>query len=622
MNLRYNAAAPFSAVSNPHGIATSLSGRKRLDVLLLASAYNGMVQRVHRELIQSGHRVSIELSADETLMIERANQSLPDIIICPFLKHRVPETIWRAFPCLIVHPGIEGDRGPSSLDWAITRGETQWGVTLLQADGQWDAGDIWGTREFSMRNASKGSLYRREVISGAVKLIQQALIDYTNAGFRPRSQNALTTTSKGRPHELMRQADRQIDWLNDTTLFIAMRIRAADGFPGVRDDIDGRTTHLFGAVPDPQHRHWAEPGTWLGQRDGALCRATRDGAIWIRQMKIAPVDGQPGIKLPAAQAVKAAFGSEHWINDLPVLESPVADEIRVRMENMVAYLEFDFYNGAMSTEQCDRLTRRLRSLSERDDIRVIVLMGGEDFWSNGIHLNCIEADADPANESWRNINAIDDLVREILLVDGKLTVAALRNNAGAGGAIMPLACDVVLAREGVVLNPHYQTMGLYGSEYWTYLLPRRVGATRAHLLVSACLPLLAREALKLEMIDQVLPEDWTMYHQALLQHCEAMARDEQFMNMLSAKKRARWRDEEERPLAAYRADELHRMKATFDDPGASYHRLRRNFVHKTACTVTPRRLLGDLGRNAAETAHSEGDVRSATVERRAAQGLA
>ena len=42
--------------------------------------------------------------------------------------------------------------------------------------------------------------------------------------------------------------------------------------------------------------------------------------------------------------------------------------------------------------------------------------------------------------------------------------------------MLPLAADCVYAREGVILNPHYKTMGcLYGSEYWTYTLPRRVG---------------------------------------------------------------------------------------------------------------------------------------------------
>ena len=42
---------------------------------------------------------------------------------------------------------------------------------------------------------------------------------------------------------------------------------------------------------------------------------------------------------------------------------------------------------------------------------VLVLLGGSDFWSNGIHLNVIEAADSPADESWRNIQAIDDLAQ-------------------------------------------------------------------------------------------------------------------------------------------------------------------------------------------------------------------
>ena len=59
-------------------------------------------------------------------------------------------------------------------------------------------------------------------------------------------------------------------------------------------------------------------------------------------------------------------------------------------------------------------------------------------------------------------------------------IAGLRGNAGAGGAMLALAADHVYARSGVVLNPHYRSMGdLYGSEYWTYTLPRRVRQRRA-----------------------------------------------------------------------------------------------------------------------------------------------
>ncbi len=48
--------------------------------------------------------------------------------------------------------------------------------------------------------------------------------------------------------------------------------------------------------------------------------------------------------------------------------------------------------------QCERLTAAYRAACRRPT-RVIVLAGGHDFWSNGIHLNVIEASAQPAEES-------------------------------------------------------------------------------------------------------------------------------------------------------------------------------------------------------------------------------
>ena len=108
---------------------------------------------------------------------------------------------------------------------------------------------------------------------------------------------------------------------------------------------------------------------------------------------------------------------------------------------------------------------------------MIVLIGGDDYFSNGIHLNVIEAAEDPAAESWRNLVAINDLVRDIVQTDSHLVISALGGDAAAGGVPLALAADHVVAREDIVLNPYYQHMGgLYGSEYWTYLLPRRVGA--------------------------------------------------------------------------------------------------------------------------------------------------
>ena len=137
-----------------------------------------------------------------------------------------------------------------------------------------------------------------------------------------------------------------------------------------------------------------------------------------------------------------------------------------------------FTMARCTLSNADRLKEAYLYIRSRP-IKVIVLLGGTDFWSNGIHLNVIEAASNPADESWRNINAINDLVLEIINTTSRLTVSALWGSAGAGGAIMSLAADRVWARAGCVVNPHYKTMGLYGSEYWTYLLPKRVGPDMA-----------------------------------------------------------------------------------------------------------------------------------------------
>ncbi|MFC7109810.1 hypothetical protein ACFQQB_61130 [Nonomuraea rubra] len=96
-------------------------------ILLLCSSFNGLTQRAWLELRRAGHDVSVELALSPEVMVEAAELAKPDLIICPFLKERVPSALWRAHRTVIVHPGPPGDRGPSSLDWAIAEGEAEWG---------------------------------------------------------------------------------------------------------------------------------------------------------------------------------------------------------------------------------------------------------------------------------------------------------------------------------------------------------------------------------------------------------------------------------------------------------------------------------------------------------------
>ena len=148
--------------------------------------------------------------------------------------------------------------------------------------------------------------------------------------------------------------------------------------------------------------------------------------------------------------------------------------------------------------------------------------GGEVF-ANGIHLHVIEAAPNPEIEAWRNIQAIDDVCREIITCTGQLVVASVGGNAGAGGVMLALGADRVLARAGVVLNPHYRTMGLYGSEYWSYVLPRRVGAHRAESLVGRCEPVAAEEAVRIGLVDEALAGPPAAFEEAVLEYAPRLA---------------------------------------------------------------------------------------------------
>ncbi|MCU0933938.1 MAG: enoyl-CoA hydratase/isomerase family protein, partial [Thiobacillaceae bacterium] len=223
--------------------------------------------------------------------------------------------------------------------------------------------------------------------------------------------------------------------------------------------------------------------------------------------------------------------------------------------------------------------------------KVIVLMGGTDFFSNGLDLNRIEAADSPPDESWRNINAMDDLCRAILATDSHLTVSALRGNAGAGGAFLALAADRVWSRRGVILNPHYKNMGnLYGSEYWSYLLPRRVGVEKAATIMRNRLPLGADQAVTLGFLDEAFADNPAAFEAEVRCRAEALAAATDFAEQLQARNRRRAEDEATKPLETYRAEELKHMQRNFYGFDPSYHVARHHFVRKTPHSWTPRHL--------------------------------
>jgi putative two-component system hydrogenase maturation factor HypX/HoxX len=210
-------------------------------------------------------------------------------------------------------------------------------------------------------------------------------------------------------------------------------------------------------------------------------------------------------------------------------------------------------------------------------------MGGEDFFSSGIHLNILEDSHKQGEDGWANINAMNDLISAILYAEEVVTIASFARNAGAGGVFMGLACDYVVGREGVVLNPHYKTLGLSGSEYHTYTLPKRVGERQAQALLDECLPLSVNYAKEIGMVDEVYTHEH--YYEALHTFAASKADDDLLWE------KQEYLEEHRAHIEALKEKELEVMHPEFWNSESPFHTLRQEFVYKICPRETPQRLI-------------------------------
>ncbi|KAM0221441.1 hypothetical protein ACHAPA_004460 [Fusarium lateritium] len=559
-----------------------------MNILFLCTAHNSLSQQLYLKLSQT-HTVTIEYALSDTLMIEAANLVQPDIIICPFLTSAVPSEVYSKYLTLIVHPGPPGDAGPSAIDWVLMgddgtvpdsaellksqawskTGRSHWGVTVLQAVAEMDAGPVLAFEQFEIDidapGTTKATLYRGPVTQAAITATVAALDRITSVANNKSDQNATTTISEplllpkpkvcgisvhllpeptfqslsvtkqepflgGATHRrpLLKAAERNFDIHQDSAEIISRKIRSGDSQPGCLTKLFGNTNlYVYGGTIEAGRNEDcnSEPGQIIGCRAGAVCFATCDGlGIWINHIRRVKrkVDSFLWPKVPAIsglldlgyinQIVLNRTGSLHPIPGWNKATWSTLQDIWVDFalspgKNDVAFVYFEFYNGAMSTSQCSRLIEALEFVASQDSVDAVVLMGGDSYFSNGIALNVIEASCDPSAESWRNINRIDDVVHMLLDVFPRksvTTVAALRGNCAAGGVALAAACDVVMASSESVLNPAYRAIGLYGSEYHSLSYVGRCGLQDSKRILRDMLPLSAFQAREMGLIDHVL----------------------------------------------------------------------------------------------------------------------
>ena len=106
-----------------------------------------------------------------------------------------------------------------------------------------------------------------------------------------------------------------------------------------------------------------------------------------------------------------------------------------------------------------------------------------------------------------------------------------------------------------------------------------------------------RRAVEIGLLDDAFGDTAESFRAGVRAIAERPADAPRLPGLLERKRRARRRDEQIKPLSAYRTEELVRSHECFFGDDRSYHEARHRFVHKLGapCAVAPPASVGNEG---------------------------
>jgi enoyl-CoA hydratase/carnithine racemase len=160
-------------------------------------------------------------------------------------------------------------------------------------------------------------------------------------------------------------------------------------------------------------------------------------------------------------------------------------------------------HNALSVELMTELTRALRQVERADGVSAVVITGAETAFSTGADLNealAITGSVDYLgwNRVWRSLtSAIERHLKPV--------IAAVNGYCLTGGLELALACDLRIAGETAQFGITSAKIGSVAGAGGTQRLPRLVGPSQAKRLLFSGEFIDAAEALRIGLVDTVVP---------------------------------------------------------------------------------------------------------------------
>ncbi|MGW2523555.1 enoyl-CoA hydratase/isomerase family protein [Streptomyces sp. NPDC001617] len=174
--------------------------------------------------------------------------------------------------------------------------------------------------------------------------------------------------------------------------------------------------------------------------------------------------------------------------------------------------------NAFDTEQRRELAAVVRELADDSGVRAVVLYGGERLFAAGADVKALALMDAEEVRGWNRAlqRTFDEVARLPVPV-----VAAITGYALGGGLELALAADYRLAAGDAILGQPEVQLGIIPGSGGTQRLTRLIGPSRAKNLLMTGRRVDAEEALRLGLVDEVVPPGEV--HDAALRYARQLA---------------------------------------------------------------------------------------------------
>ena len=174
-------------------------------------------------------------------------------------------------------------RGAAPIQWALIKGETETGVTIMQMDAGMDTGDILLQEKLAItKDDTAGTLSVKMAELGA-QALGKALDLLRADKLIPVEQDS----SRACLAPLLKKEDGLVNW-SDSAEQISCRIRGLDPWPASYTTLAGKRLRLFSPAMVERnscHDDFSEPGRICEADRNGLLVATGDGCLLIKEIQ-------------------------------------------------------------------------------------------------------------------------------------------------------------------------------------------------------------------------------------------------------------------------------------------------------------------------------------------------